>query len=65
MQKVSVTLALKEHAGLDLATAKKVTDDILEGKERLITLGSFGSAQELLRILVQYGVKAEVIQNPT
>jgi hypothetical protein len=65
IQVISVALALKKYAGLDLAAAKKVTDDILDGKERQISLDSDGSARELLSTLVQLGVKAEVIQNPT
>lgn len=63
MQRVSMTRAIREHAGLGLGDAKSRTDHMLDGEEVTLELGDLKAAETLAGMLRDLG--AEAVAEPT
>jgi ribosomal protein L7/L12 len=62
-EKVSHTEALREAAGLSLAEAKAITDAVLDGECRVVTVSAQSDADALVKRLTKIGAIAKVVQS--
>ena len=62
-EKVSHTEALRSMAGLSLAEAKAITDAVLGGESRVVTVAVESDAAALVERLTEIGAIAKVRQS--
>jgi len=60
MKKVELTKVVRKHTGYGLAEGKRCTDDVLEGKEVVLSGLDSNVARELLNEVCEIGVIAEI-----
>lgn len=63
LRKVSLTKAIRKHAGLSLAQAKACTDRHLAGEQVVIALPTAAAARALAREAAEIGAVAEVSES--
>ena len=63
--KIATTKTIRAHLGLDLAAAKRCTDDVLEGKPVTLEVSDTLTARSLAHDLEALGVKATLELGPT
>ena len=60
LRKISMTYAIKDHAGLELAASKAITDHVLEGGRASVALPAVAPAERLAAELRALGAEATV-----
>ena len=60
LRKISMTRAIQNRAGLGLAAAKRVTDDVLDGGTVTVALTDIASARTLAHELEALGATCHV-----